>query len=316
MFISNGQQKRKMIILAGPTAVGKTAVGIYLAKKIGGEIVSCDSMQVYQEVSIANNKPASEELTMVPHHLIGIVPVSQNFDVAVFRSMAQECIEKIFLKNSIPIIVGGTGMYLRALLDGIFKGERVPEAVRQALEEELASGGQDRLYQELQEKDPVAAAKIHYNDTRRIIRALEVCRFTGSPISNLQKEADGLWGKYDIAFFGLNMDRKRLYDQIDRRVDQMFDQGLIDEIQMLQGKKISRTAGAIIGIKEVSAYLSGRFSLHEAKEEMKKNTRRLAKRQLTWFRMEKRLRWIDIAENESIEQAAENILHILNGDQE
>lgn len=298
---------KKIIFIVGPTAVGKTAVGIFLAKMLNGEIISCDSMQVYQDVQIANNKPSEEDMASVPHHLIDFVPLTENFDVVRFRKTAQGCIDDVLSRGKIPIIVGGTGMYMKALLDGIFEGPVVSEDVRKGFEEELERKGNAIMHQELKSVDPEAAGKIHLNDVRRILRALEVYHCTGTQISQLQKEAKGLWGDYDISNFGLRMDRKKLYGWIDARVDEMFDSGLLDEIRSIQGVSLSRTAQAIIGIKEVRAYLSGEWALDQAREEMKKNTRRLAKRQLTWFRSEKRLQWIDIGADENAEGVAKRI---------
>jgi len=223
----------------------------------------------------------------------------------------QQHITDILSRQHIPIVVGGTGMYLKVLLDGIFENSGTLEQVRIGLEEEFRQHGLCHMYQALKESDPEAAAKIHPHDARRILRALEVFRSTGTPISVLQKRTEGIWGKYDIAVFGLNRDRAQLYQRIDDRVEQMFHGGLIDEIRSLQTKKLSRSAGSIIGIKEIRSYLAGDISLDEAKAEMKKNTRRLAKRQLTWFRAEKRMRWIDIAEGETAAQVGKRILQVV-----
>ncbi len=301
-------------MIAGPTAVGKTAAGIFLAKMTGGEIVSCDSMQIYREPVIAVSKPSSEELAAVPHYLIGDIPVSQQCDAAVFRSLAQSRVDEILSRGRVPVIVGGTGMYIKVLLDGIFDEPEIPDYVRKDLEDEALREGSARLYEELQEKDPEAARKIHAHDIRRIVRALEVCRWTGEPVSRLQKTAQGLWGRYDIVMFGLRMDRERLYARIDNRVDRMVDAGLVEEIRALLAGELSRTARAIIGLKEIGAYLSGEISLDDAKAEMKKNTRRLAKRQMTWFRAEKRIHWIDGVDRGGEAAAAQQMFRIYNGE--
>ncbi len=302
---------KKIIVIVGPTAVGKTAVGISLAQRIGGEIISCDSMQVYQEAHIISNKPSLEEMSAVPHHLIGIVSVTQNFDAATFQRLAQERIERIVSRNKTPVIVGGTGLYLKILLDGIFDGGHVPEDVRMGVQEDLADGGRDRLYAELQAVDPVAAARIHCHDTQRIARAVEFYRSKGTPMSALQTQTEGIWGKYNMSLFGLMMDRACLYRRIDSRVEQMFDAGLIKEVEALQKNELSHTARAMIGLNEVGAYLSGDCSLDQAKQDMKKNTRHLAKRQMTWFRAEKRLSWIDVYPDSTADEVAGHIQRIL-----
>jgi len=285
-------RSKKIIFIVGPTAVGKTEVALLLAKKLEAEIISCDSMQVYQEINIASNKPSTKILKEIPHHLINTVSITKEFDVVSFRKKAVEAINKIHKKNKIPIIVGGSGLYMQVLLDGIFKGPKKNERLRQELEKEAQAKGEQVLYQRLQELDPRAAAKIHPHDRKRIIRALEVFLTARKPISELQKNRQGLWGKFDIKIFALNRDRQELYESIDKRVEWMFQDGLVGEIQGLLPKKWSRTAEGLLGIKDVKGYLKGEYDLERAKYLMKLNTRHYAKRQLTWFRKDKRIQWL------------------------
>jgi len=299
---------KKIIFIVGPTGVGKTAVSLVLAKRLKTEIVSCDSMQVYQEINIASNKPSTKILKEIPHHLINAVSITKEFDVVSFRKKAVEALNKIHKKNKIPIIVGGSGLYMQILLDGIFKGPKKNERLRQELESEARQKGNQVIYQRLQEFDPRAAAKIHLHDRKRIIRALEVFLTARKPISELQKNRRGLWGKFDIKIFALNRDRQELYKSIDKRVEWMFQDGLVGEIQGLLPKKWSRTAEGLLGIKEVRGYLKGEYDLEKAKYLLKLNTRHYAKRQLTWFRKDKRIQWMTIDKENSVTKVVSNII--------
>lgn len=305
--------KEKILFIAGPTAVGKTAVGISLAKKLNGEIVSCDSMQVYKDVRITSNKPSLKELDEVAQHMIDIVSLTQDFNVVQFEKIARICIEDILDRKKIPIIVGGTGMYMKSLIDGIFGGGDIPEDIHQQVLQEIDKKGSHDVHELLKSLDPEAAKKIHPNDERRIVRALEVYRSTGIPISQWQQDTKGFGDTHNILMFGLAMDRSVLYDRINKRVGQMFDQGLIEEVRSIERVELSRTARVIIGVKEVRGYLLGECSLEEAKEEMMKNTRHLAKRQLTWFRAQQQLQWINILEDETADCIAEKILKQAGG---
>jgi len=287
-------KKDSIVFIVGPTAVGKSEVAFLLAKQIQGEIVSADSMQIYKEINIASNKPDKAMLDEVPHHLIGIISVEEDFDVARFNEMAVNCVYKIHQAGHIPIVVGGSGMYVQVLLDGIFEGTAKDERLRRSLKKEAEKKGISHLYARLQKLDPQAAGKIHPNDLRRIIRALEVYELEHMPISELQKQRSGLFGKYNIKIFGLNMDRQRLYERIERRVDEMFERGLIEEIISLKQLKLGYTADRMIGKDEVQGYLDGRYDLQQAKALMKMNTRRLAKRQMSWFRRDKRIQWLEV----------------------
>ncbi len=293
----------KIIFIVGPTAVGKSEIAFALAQEIKGEIISCDAMQVYKEINIASNKPPRFMLEKIRHHLISLISIEEEFDVAEFNRRAREAIKEIHVRGHIPIIVGGSGMYMQILLDGIFEGKaRKNEGLREELKRKAQEKGVLFLYDVLKKKDPQAALKIHPNDLRRIMRALEVLALENKPISELQKKREGLWGKYQIHLFGLNRDREELYRQIDARVEKMFEEGLVEEIKNLSHLKWSPTADRIIGVREVQGYLKGEHDLERAKYLMKLNTRHLAKRQLTWFRKEKRIRWFALNSRESVEE--------------
>jgi len=286
---------QKVIFIVGPTAVGKSDLALELAKHFTSQIVSCDSVQVYREINIASNKPSKEILNNVPHHLVNIISVKDRFDVSQFYQLANTAIEKILVSKELPLVVGGSGLYVKILLDGIFKGANPDLELREQLRAEAEQFGNEHIYRQLQVMDPVSAGKIHPNDVKKIIRALEVCLLEGLPISDKQQQREGIGSKYDITIIGFNSRRELLYGRINQRVDDMFDAGLIEEIRSLNGADLSPSAAGIIGIKEVRAYLRGECDLETAKNMMKQNTRRFAKRQLTWFRKEKRVHWIDIA---------------------
>jgi len=299
---------KKIIFIVGPTGVGKTEVSLLLAKKLKAEIISCDSMQVYKEIHVVSNKPSERILKGIPYHLINVVSVIKEFDVAHFRRKVVAAISKIHKANKIPIIVGGSGLYMQVLLDGIFKGPKKNERLRQKLEEEGQQKGNQVLYERLQQLDPHAAGKIHSHDRKRIIRALEVCLTSKKPIFELQKNRRGLWGKFDIKIFALTRDRQQLYDLINQRVEVMLDEGLIDEIRKLLSLKLSSTAKSILGLKEMGGFLKGEYDLDRARYLMKLNTRHYAKRQLTWFRKDKRIQWITIGKNQTTAQIVSEIL--------
>lgn len=300
---------KKIIFIVGPTAVGKTDIAFRLAKEINGEIISCDAMQVYKEINIASNKPPAFMLKGIPHHLMNIISIEEDFDVARFNQLVQEAIKEIHKKNRAPIIVGGSGMYMQILLDGIFeaKGKR-DDSLREQLKQEAQEKGTQFLYDVLQKKDPQAALKIHPNDLRRIIRALEVIVSEKESFSSLQRKRQGLWGKYTIPIFGLTRERKELYQRIESRVEKMFKEGIVEEIKNLRLVQWSPTADRIIGVREIQGYLRGEYDMERAKYLMKLNTRHLAKKQLTWFRKEKRIHWFVMNFNETNESVVEKIM--------
>ncbi|MFH0771120.1 MAG: tRNA (adenosine(37)-N6)-dimethylallyltransferase MiaA [Candidatus Omnitrophota bacterium] len=289
----------RLIFLVGPTAIGKTEISLELAGLAGGEIISCDSMQVYEGMNIGTSKPPQSALDSITHHLIDIVGPEEEFSVARFRQLAVEAIEDIIVRDKIPLIVGGSGLYFKVLIDGIFEGPVADRKFRRMLEDEAAEFGAGALYERLCRVDKISAEKIHPNDARRIIRALEVYEKADEPISKLKAGAAGLEGKYEIRVFGLNMDRAALYKKIDERVDLMFDMGFFDEAKALAERNLSLTASQALGYKEVFGFLKGEYDFEETKRLVKRNTRRYAKRQLTWFRRDKRVEWIMVENGES-----------------
>ncbi len=299
---------KEIIFIVGPTAVGKSDAAFFLSQNIQGEIISCDSMQIYKEINIASNKPSKDIVNAIPHHLVNILSVEEEFDVARYNELALAAISEIHGRDRIPVIVGGSGMYMQVLLDGIFEGGIKNEALRKDLKEQARQYGNQFLHDQLKEEDPPAAGKIHPNDVRRVIRALEICRQEKMPISQLQKKREGLWGKYEIRLFALNRDRQELYCDIDQRVEKMVQEGLVEEIEKLNNVKWSLTAKKIIGVQETQGFLKREYSLETAIEAMKLNTRRLAKRQLTWFRKEERLEWIMMGETDTPEMVSGMIM--------
>ncbi|MDP2905416.1 MAG: tRNA (adenosine(37)-N6)-dimethylallyltransferase MiaA [Candidatus Omnitrophota bacterium] len=299
--------KEKILFLVGPTASGKTAAAVIFAKRIGAEIISCDSMQVYKGMDIITSKPFPALRKKVPHYLIGVVSLAKDYDVTRFRRAALNKAKDILKRGKIPLFVGGTGLYMSVLLDGIFKTKASDPRLRERLYKLAQNKGSLYLYNRLLRVDPAAALKIHPNDTRRLIRALEVFTATGKPISELQKKRKGLYADYDVKILCLGLKRERLYRRIEQRVERMFNKGLLDEVRKLLRRKLSRTASAAIGIKELKGYFDGQYDLAEAKELVKLNTRRYAKRQLTWFRKDKRITWVKLTGNESPKETADKL---------
>jgi len=288
--------KNKVIIIVGPTASGKTEAAIGLVGLIKSEIISCDSMQVYKDMPVLTQAPSGDDLKRIPHYLISEIAPEDEYSAAKFADNAKLLIKAILEKGKTPIIVGGTGLYVKALVDGLFPSPKKDEVFRKSLEEKAKKQGSKVLYNELKKNDPKAASKIYPNDTRRIIRALEVYHLTGIPISEHKKNTQGIKDIYDIVFLGINIPRKKLYEIINTRVEKMFRNGLIPEVKKLLKRKLSMTARSALGIKEVEGYLKNNYGLEEAKELLKKNTRRYAKKQMTWFKVDKRIRWFSEGE--------------------
>lgn len=290
---------KKIIFIVGPTAIGKTEAAFYLAKRIGAEIISCDSMQVYKGMDIITSKPRSNLLKKIRHHLISVVPLMTDYNVSSYRKDALKKVKEIITRGKIPLFVGGTGLYLSVLADGIFEEEVKDKDIREKLYKIVGKKGSVYLHNQLKKVDPEAALKIHPNDTKRIIRALGVFKSTGRTISSLQKNRHGLRDEYDLKIFCLNMPREKLYKRIDDRVERMFKDGLVSEVKGLLRKRLGKTASFAIGIREIKGYLKGDYGLEEAKDLIKLNTRRYAKRQLTWFRKDKKIIWVNLKENDT-----------------
>ena len=289
-------EKKPLVILTGPTAVGKTALSIKLASEIGGEIISADSMQVYRQMDIGSAKIKPEEMGGIPHHLIDILEPEEEFNVCLFEKLALEAMEQIYERGHIPVVVGGTGFYIQALLYQIdFTEEETDTAYRDKLWQLGEEKGNHYLHELLRKVDPESAEEIHENNRKRVIRALEFYENCGKPISTHNKEQRQKTSAYNSCYFVLTDDRKKLYERIDSRVDQMLSKGLVDEVRTLKelGCNASMVSMQGLGYKEILEYLDGRCSLLEAVEKIKKETRHFAKRQLTWFRREKDVIWLD-----------------------
>ena len=328
-FYKNQQEKEKekgepasgsVVVITGPTAVGKTDISINVAKQLNGEIVSCDSMQVYKYMDIGTAKAGKKERESVPHHLIDVVTPDEEFNVAKFQRLARNAISDIESRGKIPILVGGTGLYIKAIIDGfLFPWEGKTPKLREALKKEAENKGVDVLYGRLKKEDSKAARKIHPNDTRRIIRALEVYITTGRPISELWQEGRKRKTPFDkLLMIGLIRKRQVLYERINTRCDQMIDSGLIEETKSLLDKGYGNTltAGQALGYKEIVHYLEGKSSLKEAIDLIKLGTRRYAKRQLIWFRADPRILWIDIGVFNTKDEATRCILSLVKGKME
>lgn len=288
--------KNPLVILTGPTAVGKTALSIKLAKEIGGEIISADSMQVYKHMDIGSAKIRPEETEGIPHHLIDILDPSSECNVVTFQKMAKECLKEIYSRKHIPIIVGGTGFYIQALLYDInFEEETDTSECRAALEKLATEKGIHYLYESLKEIDPASAEEIHENNHKRVIRALEFYEINGYPISRHNKEQRMKEAFYNSCYFVLNDEREKLYERIDKRVDAMLENGLLEEVQKLKDMGYHRGMISMqgLGYKELLAYLDGECTFDDAVYFIKRDSRHFAKRQLTWFRREKEVLWID-----------------------
>ncbi len=282
--------KRPLIILTVPTAVGKTAVSIQLAKALDGEIISADSMQVYRYMDVGTAKIRQEEMDGVPHHLVDEITPDTPFHVYEFKKRAEQCMEKIYERGKLPIVVGGTGFYIQALLYDIdFCEEESDHAYRRELEETAEQMGHEYLHQMLQKVDAASAEAIHPNNVKRVIRALEYYHETGSPISLHNKEQRKKESPYQFLYLVLSMERKKLYERIHERVRKMMEQGLWEEVRGLTERGYTRdlTSMQAIGYKEFFPYLDGHGSLSDVEEQIKKDTRHFAKRQMTWFRRER-----------------------------
>lgn len=288
--------KKPMVILTGPTAIGKTALSVELAKRIGGCIISADSMQVYRHMDIGSAKIRPEEMQGVRHYLIDALSPKEEFNIVRFQEMAKQALAKIYADGKIPIVAGGTGFYIQALLyDVCFENQEADEAVRKELEEFARVSGAHALHERLKEIDPVSYGTIHENNVKRVIRALEYYGKTGEPISAHNEAQRQKPSPYRFAYFVLTDERSRLYERINARVDDMLAQGLLEEVKSLKAMGLNRDMVSMqgLGYKELLDYLDGKLSLDEAVYVIKRETRHFAKRQLTWFKRERDVIWLD-----------------------
>ena len=287
--------KKPLVILTGPTAVGKTALSIQLAKDIGGEIISADSMQVYKGMDIGSAKIKTEEMQGVPHFLIDELQPDEEFHVVRFQQLAKKYLKQIWERGHIPVIVGGTGFYIQALLYDIDFTENECDAVyRHELEQLAKEKGADYLHQKLADVDPKSAEDIHANNVKRVIRALEFYHETGQKISEHNEQERQKSSPYNFAYFVLNDDRSKLYQRIDQRIDIMLKDGLVEEVKALKEKGYTRDMVSMqgLGYKEILDYLDGEISMDEAVYRIKRDTRHFAKRQITWFKRERDVIWL------------------------
>jgi len=285
--------KPKIVVIVGPTASGKSARALELAGHFGAEIINADSMQVYRYMDIGTAKPSPEERKLVRHHLIDILYPDEEFSAALFREEARQAIADVEARGRKAMVVGGTGLYIKALTSGLIKGGEVDSVIRSRLQSEARNGGRERLYMHLQEVDPPTAARLHPHDTYRIIRALEVYERTGRPISSLRGGHRFKEGPYQTLKIGLTMERDELYRRIDTRVDEMIRQGLQEEVRRLVAMGYSPTLKAMqsLGYKQMAAHHQGAYDLTEATRLIKRDTKRYAKRQVTWFKADTRIHW-------------------------
>ncbi|NJE62639.1 tRNA (adenosine(37)-N6)-dimethylallyltransferase MiaA [Enterococcus durans] len=296
----------KVLVIVGPTAVGKTALSVELAKKFNGEIISGDSLQIYKKLDIGTAKISTSEMSGIPHHLIDVIEPTDNYSVADFQKAGRQLITEITERGHLPIIAGGTGLYIQSLLYDYQLGakEEVVSDVRKKYEELAEKIWKKQLWEYLKEKDPLAAEKIHWNNQRKVIRALEVFEVTGYSIMTPKEKPQCL---YEYCMIGLDTDRKLLYQRIDQRVDQMIAAGLVDEARFVYSLgEIQASQG--IGYKELYPYFKGEITLEEAVEQIKQNSRRYAKRQLTWFRNRLKAQWFDLLKQPKQQEEIERVI--------
>ncbi len=309
-------KKIKIVAVVGPTASGKTSLAVKIAQKFNGEVISADSMQIYKGMDIATAKPDKDEMCGIPHHLIDIISPDEEFSVSRFKEMATGSVEDIVSRGKLPVLAGGTGLYVdNFLCNTTFLENTKNDAVRKSLSLRLENEGVETLYDELKEKDPSAAEKIHPNNSLKIIRALEIFYSSGKTLTEQNELSHSEESPYECLIIGLNAtDREVLYDRINRRVDIMLEKGLVEEAKKFFETETASTACQAIGYKELKPYLDGVISLEEASENLKRATRRYAKRQLTWFRRNENIVWFNIDElsaEELVEKAEQTVIDFL-----
>lgn len=302
---------KKVLAIVGPTASGKSKLSLIVAEKLNGEIISADSRQVYKYMDIGTDKPSQDDRKRIKHYFIDELNPNEEFNAGVFGEKAREIIKDIFSRDKVPIVVGGSGLYIKSLVDGFFEGPGADWELREILYRKANELGKEVLYEELKRVDPISAGKIHPNNLKRVIRALEVYYITGKPISQLQQIV-----KPKIDFktvqIGLKWDRMKLYKRIEERVDEMIQAGLIEEVKRLRELGYDKNLNSLqtVGYKEVFDYLDGLISYDEMIRLIKRNSRRYAKRQLIWFRQDKRIIWLDVDEDTDFGGLAEKVVQI------
>lgn len=298
----NALGKPKVIVVCGPTGIGKTALSLSLAEEFSGEIVGADSMQIYKKMDIGTAKPGAEELSRVPHHMIDIVDPDDPYDAARYAADGREAIFDIFSRNRVPFVVGGTGLYIKTILHGLFRANPADPEIRSKLKNDAVKHGSQWVYEKLKACDPEAAARIHQNDTYRVIRALEIYEISGQTMTQYQKDHGFRENLFDVLKVCLMIDRKALYERINRRVDQMLEEGLLDEVKRLLSRGYADTLKPMqsIGYRHMSDFINGQISWDEAVYTLKRDTRRYAKRQLTWFRKDKDMIWKEPSKTDEV----------------
>lgn len=303
--------KTRVLFLVGPTAAGKSEVAMECARRLSAEIVSADSMQIYRGMDIGTAKPGADERKGIPHHLIDLISFTESFSVAQYREAALEVIRGIVSRGRIPIVAGGTGLYVRALVAGLSGQPAGDEAVRRRLETEIGEKGLECLYRRLVETDAKTAGRIKPGDRKRIIRALEIAELSGKTTSEWHRDMVPLESLgYEPCIIGIARARQDLYRDIETRVDRMFDRGLLEEVRRLREKGLSRTAAQAVGYKELLPALDGKYSVEEAKQMIKLSTRHLAKRQMTWFRKEKNIIWVAWITGRNVKTVSDEVVKI------
>ena len=305
--------KIPVLVICGPTCSGKTAVGADVCRRLGGEVISADSMQIYKGLAISTAKPTAEEMRGIPHHLTDFLPPDGSFSVADFARLASEKAADIHSRGKLPVVVGGTGLYISSLIDGIdFTHTSTDTELRRKLEEEAKTLGSEVMHERLRAVDPSAADSIHPNNVIRVIRALEMNMLSGRTVDENKRISRETPSPYEVCMIGLTcFDRAVLYERINKRVDRMLSDGLVDEVRAVYEKYDTRTAFNAIGYKELIPYLQGLCSLEEAVDRIKQSTRNYAKRQLTWFRRDARINWVDTSDYEQYDGILEKCLNIV-----
>jgi tRNA dimethylallyltransferase len=295
-------------VIVGPTASGKTSLALHLAQRVPSEILSADSRQIYKHLTIGTAKPTPQELRQVPHHFIDLLEPDRSFNAGDFQEQGRACIAQIISRGKLPIVAGGTGLYVRAVVDGFFEQPEISGRVRRTLETRLETEGKQALYDELRSVDPESAAGMDATKFRRVLRALEVFHETGTPISSFHRQHT-VQAVYNARFFGLQWDRAVLYDRINKRVDRMLETGFLDEVRRIRDLGYDDRFQALqtVGYKEAFAFLRNEITMDRMVELMKQNTRRFAKRQMTWFRKEGRIQWLTVSREEQIPEYADQI---------
>ncbi len=310
--------KIPLLVVVGPTAVGKTGLSIKLARRLNGEIVSADSVQVYRNLDIGSAKPTVEERERVPHHLLDVVDPDVNYTVYDYQRDARRCIKSIHRRGKLPVLTGGTGFYIKAVVDRYaLTGVKAHPGLRRRLQKEAELKGGEDLYRRLAEIDPLTASRVHPNDLKRIIRALEYYYQTGKPISEQEEMTAGkAESEYNLHMFGLYMRRDKLYERINRRVEEMIRRGLLEEVEGLleKGYGSGHKSMQSLGYRHMIKYLEGEWSWEQAVELFKRDTRRYAKRQLTWFRADNRIRWYELHHPKDFDTILEKICSQVEGD--